>query len=114
MKVFGYISHWRQEERQPKAQPTPAPELPGEQKKKLTPPPQRENAVPPPLDFPLPPASPGGWELKYDYGLLDLVGDVPGGTEQVPDSGQDTPYGGFELIETLPNNVGREQQEEHR
>ena len=37
-----------------------------------------------------------------------------GGVEQEPDSGQDAPYGGFDLIETEPQDVGGERQEGQR
>ena len=37
-----------------------------------------------------------------------------GGVEQEADSGQDAPYGGFDLIETEPQDVGGEHQEGQR
>ena len=47
----------------------------------------------------------------YDYGLLDPV-DSFDGAGQEPDSGQDARYGGFDLIEAPPQDVGGERKDE--
>lgn len=120
VKVSDYVPHWRQEEGKPKAKPAPSPkpsyeqeEVPPPSSSTGSPPPSQEDAAPPTPDSAPPPKTPGEWEPKYDYGLLDLV-DGFDGAGQEPDSGQDARYGGFDLIETEPQNVGGEQNEGQR
>ena len=127
VRMSGYVPHWRQEEEKPTAKPTPPSECPGEPsvppgKQENTPPPppsspppptQKADSASPPPDAAPPPKASGGWGPKYDYGLLDPV-DGFGGVEQEPDSGQDAPYGGFDLIETEPQDMGGERQEGQR
>ena len=114
VRVSDYIPHWRQEEEMPKAKPAPSPkpsyeqeEVPPPSSSTGSPPPSQEDAAPPTPDSAPPPKTPGEWEPKYDYGLLDLV-DGFDGAGQEPDSGQDARYGGFDLIEAQPQDVGGE------
>ena len=120
VKVSDYVPHWRQEEGKPKAKPVPSPkpsceqeEVPPPSSSTGSPPPSQEDAAPPTPDSAPPPKTPSEWGPKYDYGLLDPV-DGFDGTGQEPDSGQDARYGGFDLIETEPQNVGGEQNEGQR
>ena len=120
VKVSDYVPHWRQEEGKPKAKPAPSPkpsceqeEVPPPSSSTGSPPPSQEDAAPPTPDSAPPPKTPGEWGPKYDYGLLDPV-DGFDGAGQEPDSGQDARYGGFDLIETEPQNVGGEQNEGQR
>ena len=120
VRVSDYIPHWRQEEGKPKAKPAPSPkpsceqeEVPPPSSSTGSPPPSQEDAAPPTPDSAPPPKTPGEWGPKYDYGLLDPV-DGFDGAGQEPDSGQDARYGGFDLIETEPQNVGGEQNEGQR
>ncbi len=120
VKVSDYVPHWRQEEGKPKAKPAPSPkpsceqeEVPPPSSSTGSPPPSQEDAAPPTPDSAPPPKTPDEWGPKYDYGLLDPV-DGFDGAGQEPDSGQDARYGGFDLIETEPQNVGGEQNEGQR
>lgn len=126
VKVSDYVPRWRQEEEKPKSKPSPSPEpsreqptTPVEQQSEPpvppspapSPTPQEEDPAPSPSDSAPPPKPSGGWGPKYDYGLLDPV-DGFDGAEQESDSGQDAPYGGFDLIEAPPQDVGSDRKEE--
>ena len=114
VKVSDYVPHWRQGEENPKADPAPHPEPSKEPPASSA---GKEDAhTAPPASAPMkntdsvPPAkAPGGWAPKYDYGLLDPV-DGFDGAGQDPDSCQGASYGGFDLIEASPEDVGGEHQ----
>ena len=97
VRVSDYIPPWRQEEAAappaaeqeaaPDSTPDPVPEPEQEA-------PSGEAAAP---------------TQQFDYGLLSPALDDFGGPED--GSGQDAPYGAFDLIETLPQDVGGEHKE---
>ena len=106
VRVSDYTPHWRQEE----AKPAPPPTAPKEAV-----PSERTSPAPAPapkLEQEVPATTPITLPQQFDYGLLspelaDLEGPGIG-----PD--QDAPYGAFDLIETLPQDVGGDQHEEGR
>ena len=101
VRVSDYTPHWRQEETKPA--PPPAG------------PPERTMPAPAPAPEPeqeVPAATPITLPQQFDYGLLSPeLADLEG-----PEIGadQDAPYGAFDLIETLPQDVGGDQHEEGR
>ena len=108
VRISDYTPHWRQEE----AKPAPPPTAPKEAG-----PPERTRPAPAPAPAPepeqeVPATTPITFPQQFDYGLLspELV-DLEG-PEIGPD--QDAPYGAFDLIETLPQDVGGDQHEEGR
>ena len=108
MRISDYTPHWRQEE----AKPAPPPTAPKEAS-----PPEKTRPAPAPAPAPepeqeVPATTPITFPQQFDYGLLspELV-DLEG-PEIGPD--QDAPYGAFDLIETLPQDVGGDQHEEGR
>ena len=106
VRVSDYIPHWRQEE----TKPAPPPTAPKEAV-----PPERTRPAPAPAPAPepeqeVPATTPITLPQQFDYGLLspelaDLEGLEIG-------ADQDAPYGAFDLIETLPQDVGGDQHEE--
>lgn len=107
VRVSDYTPHWRQEEAKPA--PPPAP--------KETVPPERTRPAPVPAPAPEPERETPAREpvtptQQFDYGLLSPeLADLEG-----PEIGadQDAPYGAFDLIETLPQDVGGEHNDEGR
>ena len=105
VRVAEYIPRWRQEEAKPSA-PAQSAALP------------EETAVPKSAPAPLEPepqhdppaAEPAGGMAQYDYGLLDP--EISGFDLPAQESGQDAPYGAFDLMETPPQDVGGERKEE--
>ena len=106
VRISDYFPHWRQEE----TKPAPSPAAPKEAV-----PSERTMPAPAPAPEPeqeVPAATPITFPQQFDYGLLspelaDLEGLEVG-------ADQDAPYGAFDLIETLPQDVGGDQHEEGR
>lgn len=105
VRVSGYIPHWRQEEERP----APASATP----KETAAPPERPAPAPDPVPAPEPERETPAREpltQQFDYGLLSPeLADLEG-----PEIGadQDAPYGAFDLIETPPQDVGGNHNEE--
>ena len=103
VRVSDYIPHWRQEEEKP-AVPPVAP-------KKAAAPAEKPAPAPDPAPAPEPERETPAREpltQQFDYGLLSPeLADLEG---QEIRADQDAPYGAFDLIETLPQDVGGEQE----
>lgn len=106
VRVSDYVPEWRRKEEAvkaaavpsdtpapPEGQPSPAPEPPPRSQSDL--PAEQAGAKRAPEQSTPPPQS---GRQEFDYGLLD---PEPEGTADI-----DAPYGAFDLIETLPEDVG--------